>query len=116
MSKLHLFRSATAPFEESDPPLDRIVSGTPRGQAKNVFESEDGRMFSGVWRATVGAWRVAYNETEYCHITKGFARLTQDGGASVDVKAGDAFVIASGFVGVWEVLEDMEKHYLIVLP
>jgi uncharacterized protein len=54
--------------------------------------------------------------TEYCHITKGFARLTQDGGASVDVKAGDAFVIASGFVGVWEVLEDMEKHYLIVLP
>lgn len=116
MSKLHLFGTTTAAFEASDPPQDRLISGTPRGQAQNVFESKDGKVFSGIWRATIGAWRVAYDETEYCYITKGVARLTEDNGTSVDVTVGDAFVIEAGFSGVWEVIEDMEKHYMIVLP
>lgn len=116
MSKLHLFRHTKAATEASDPPFDRLVSGQPKGETINVFESTDGKLFSGIWRATVGAWRVKYSETEYCHITKGRARLIEKGGATVEVSAGDGFIIESGFKGVWEVIEDMEKHYMIVLP
>jgi len=53
---------------------------------------------------------------EYCHITKGRARLTASNGDVIEVQTGDGFVIPNGFEGVWEVLEDMEKHYVIVLP
>jgi uncharacterized cupin superfamily protein len=53
---------------------------------------------------------------EYCHITKGRARLTSSTGMVTEVQTGDGFVIPNGFEGVWEVLEDMEKHYVIVLP
>jgi uncharacterized protein len=116
MSKLHLFRDTRAVWEVSDPPSDRIVSGQPKSETINVFESQNGKVFSGIWRATVGAWRVLYDETEYCHITRGRARLSDDDGTHIDLKSGDGFVIEAGFTGVWEVLEDMEKHYMVVLP
>ena len=116
MSKLHLFRESGAKVESNKPAPDRIISGTPTEETQNVFESADGKVFSGIWRATVGAWRVAYDETEYCYITKGRALLIDDSGASKEVSGGDGFVIEGGFTGVWKVLEDMEKHYMIVLP
>jgi uncharacterized protein len=116
VSKLHLFRESGALIEKSNPAADTIVAGHPTGEAMNVFESGDGKLFGGIWRATVGAWRVSYEETEYCYITKGAARLTGENGVVKDVGIGDGFVIEGGFSGVWEVLEDMEKHYMIVLP
>lgn len=116
MSKLHLFRETNALVEESNPATDKIVDGQPKGQAINVFESVNGKLFAGIWRATVGAWSVSYEETEYCYITKGAARLTSDDGVAKDVSIGDGFVIEGGFRGIWEVREDMEKHYMIVLP
>jgi uncharacterized protein len=116
MSKLHLVTGTTMLPEASDPPADRLISGTPKAETINVFESADGKIFSGIWRASVGAWRVIYDETEYCHITKGRARLIEDGGATIDVMSGDGFVIEGGFTGIWEVVEDMEKHYMIVVP
>lgn len=116
MRKLHVFADNAAIAEDSSPPTDRILSGTPVGEAINVFESSDGKLLSGIWRSTKGAWRVSYEETEYCHITKGRARLTSENGTIRDVAVGDGFVIECGFTGIWEVLEDMEKHYMIVLP
>ena len=116
MSKLHLFSASTALVEDSNPAPERVLSGTPTGEAINVFESGDGKIFSGIWRATKGSWRVTYDETEYCNITKGAARLTHDDGTITDVGVGDGFVIEGGFSGIWEVLEEMEKHYMIVMP
>jgi uncharacterized protein len=116
VSRLHLFRETLAIAEPSNPAPDRIVSGHPTGEAVNVFESANGKIFSGIWRATTGAWRVSYDETEYCYITKGVARLTSDEGVTKDVSTGDGFIIESGFCGIWDVIEDMEKHYVIVLP
>ena len=116
MSKLHLFRDTIIRPEASDPAQDRIVSGDPKAETINVFEGSDGKVFSGIWRATKGSWGVSYDETEYCHVTSGRARLIEDTGKVTEVKSGDGFVIEAGFVGIWEVLEDMEKHYMIVLP
>ena len=116
MSKVHLFSKATPSFETSDPASEKVVLGSPKGETLNIFQSASGKIFSGIWRATVGAWRVAYEETEYCHIIKGRASITETDGATFEVRVGDGFVIESGFEGVWHVTEDMEKHYMIVMP
>ena len=115
MSKLHLFRDTKGCFERSGPAPDRIISGEPHGETLNMFESNDGKIFSGIWRASKGAWHVAYDETEYCYITKGRARLIENGGATREVQIGDGFVIEAGFHGIWDVIDDMEKHYMIVI-
>lgn len=112
--RLALFRSAPLAFEPTGPAPERIVSGAPAGVAADVHA--DGRLFSGVWRSSPGSWRVAYDEWEYCHVTQGRARLHEDGAAPVDVGPGDSFILHPGFTGVWEVLEPIEKHYVILLP
>ena len=116
MSKLLLFRDTQGATEQCGPPPDRFVWGHPTSDNRTVFESVDGKIVSGIWRATIGAWRIAYDETEYCHVTKGRARLLEDSGAIFEIQAGDSFVIAAGFTGIWEVIEDMEKHYMVVMP
>lgn len=93
-----------------------IVSGTPLTQTLNAYESADGLTFSGIWTATVGAWRVHYDEWEFCQILTGRMSLAADGGDMQRFGPGDRFVIEPGFSGVWAVLEDMSKSYVICLP
>ena len=93
-----------------------IVSGAPLTQTLNAYESADGLTFSGIWTATVGAWRVNYDEWEYCQILSGQMSLTADSGEVQTFGPGDRFVIEPGFSGVWTVLEDMSKSYVICLP
>lgn len=99
------------PSEEGRPDPTRIVSGDPRFTTWNV-EERDG-LHAGVWEATPGAWRVVYDEWEFCHILSGLSVLTEDGGAPRTLGAGDAFVIRPGFTGVWEVVETTRKEYVI---
>lgn len=99
--------------EEGAPDSARVVTGAPRFRTWNL-EAHDG-LFAGVWEATPGAWRVAYDEWEYCRILSGISVLTEDGGARRTVRAGDAFVLRPGFTGVWEVVETTRKEYVIRL-
>ncbi|MEJ8572186.1 cupin domain-containing protein [Microbaculum marinum] len=107
--------SAVTP-EHDQPPADRVVSGSPRFTTWNVDESGDGRRFAGVWEATPGTWRIAYDEWEFCSIISGVSVISDDDGGSVTVRAGDAFVLRPGFTGTWEVVETTRKQYVIDLP
>ena len=55
------------------------MKGDPRFRTWNA-EERDG-LYAGVWEATPGAWRVTYDEWEFCHILSGVSVLTEDGGA-----------------------------------
>lgn len=101
------------PPEEGRPDPSRVISGDPRFTTWNA-EERDG-LYAGVWEATPGAWRVVYDEWEFCHILAGVSVLTEDGGAARRLTAGDAFVIRPGFTGVWEVIETTRKEYVIRL-
>ena len=103
------------PAPSAEPPRN-IVSGAPMTQTLNAYESPDGLTYCGIWTATIGAWRVTYDEWEYCQILSGQMSLTPDGGAAQRFGPGDQFVIEPGFSGVWTVLEDMSKSYVIRLP
>lgn len=110
------FDPATVEPEISSPPPEKVVAGTPVHTTWLLEEREAGRLFAGIWQSTPGAWRVSYDEWEYCHILEGVSRLTSDSGETKEVRAGDSFTIPPGFSGIWEVVETTRKDFVILLP
>jgi uncharacterized protein len=105
----------TAQTEDFVPATDRVVSGSPRGETRNAYESADGRKYFGEWSCGEGAWRVSYSEWEYCRILEGQVRLTGDDGTVVEAGPKGNLVIEPGFEGIWENLTPVRKLYVIDL-
>ena len=99
--------------EVSRPDPAKVVAGDPEHRTWNL-EERDG-LFCGIWQSTPGAWRVSYDEWEYCRILEGVSVIRGDDGSETTVRAGDSFVIRPGFAGVWEVVETTRKDYVIRL-
>jgi uncharacterized cupin superfamily protein len=110
------FGSSTAEITRSKPPPDRLLAGSPEHTARNYFSDSTGRFFAGTWESTPGRWRVRYSENEFCHITQGRVVIEDEQSRRWEFKAGDSFVIASGFSGTWHVIETLRKLYVIHEP
>lgn len=106
---------STDPVAVLDQPIapEKLISGQPMTGFRAAHDEEAAGFWSGVWESQVGAWRVAYEETELCVMLAGRVRLTEDGGVAREFGPGDAFVIPRGFVGVWETLDPCRKIYAI---
>ena len=100
--------------EEGAPAPDRLIAGSPRFRTWNVEEA-DGGVYAGIWESTPGKGRIVYEEWEFCHILSGVSIVSEDGGDSRTVRAGDSFVLRPGFRGTWEVIETTRKEYVIRL-
>jgi uncharacterized cupin superfamily protein len=107
--------SLASPMESevSTPAEDRLLGGTPRHSVANYFADATNQFFAGRWSSTEGSWRVRYTESELCVIVSGKVIIKSEDGASHTFGPGDAFVIPSGFQGVWTVLEPCTKIYAI---
>ncbi len=103
--------AAAADIERPAP--EKLIHGDPVFTTWNV--EEHGDLYCGIWRATPGKWRIAYEEWEYCHILEGHSVIAQEGGEVRTVKAGDSFILRPGFKGTWEVIETTTKEYVIRL-
>ena len=99
--------------EESAPAAEKLVSGNPRQRLWNVYSSADMHFHAGEWASSPGAWRIHYTENELCHMLEGVVRLTNEAGTARVYRAGDSFVVPSGFRGTWEVIESCRKLYAI---
>ncbi|MGU3493096.1 cupin domain-containing protein [Xanthobacteraceae bacterium A53D] len=114
--KLHaLDRTGTTPIA-GPVAADMVLAGTPQTQAFVTYDAPGERLCAGEWEATVGKWRVSYDEWEYCLIVSGRCIVTGDDGTRIEAGPGDAFVLEPGFTGTWEVLEPMRKHWVIRTP
>ena len=98
---------------EPDPEPIEVVAGEPfRRYAGFVDEGLE----AGAWKATTGRWTESPQATpEVAYITRGRIRLHPTEGDPVDVFAGDLLYVPVGWSGTWEILEDVEKVY-VVLP
>lgn len=111
MSKLHAVRGA-GPADTAPIASDRLVEGEPVATTSLDYE-KDGKSYAGEWSAGVGAWRVRYDEWEFCHVLEGACELVPDGGVAQRYEAGDSFIIEPGFSGIWRVLTPMKKRFVI---
>jgi uncharacterized cupin superfamily protein len=109
---LQLNTLTTAPQTYHLPP-DKLIAGNPLQTLWPHYTDASGRFSSGIWHSEVGTWRVRYTEEEYCEILEGRSIVTDEQGHAVTVKTGDRFVIPSGFVGTWEVVEPTRKVYVM---
>lgn len=105
LSRDHATPATTRPAPE------KVISGDPVFTSWDI-EERDG-LYAGLWQSTPGAWRIAYEEWEYCHILQGHSVLTDADGTRHDLRAGDSFLIRPGFRGTWEVIETTLKDYVI---
>lgn len=108
-----IFDRRTVEPEAGSPASDRLISGNPQLRTWN-FEERDG-LYSGIWEATPGKWRISYDEWEYFHILEGHSIVTSDEGDVFDLKAGASMVLRPGFKGTWEVIQTTVKDYVIKL-
>jgi uncharacterized cupin superfamily protein len=96
------------------PAPDRLISGDPQFRTWNIEDAEGG-LYSGIWEATPGKWRIVYDEWEYFSILSGYSIVTEEGGKAHHLRAGDRMVLRPGFNGSWEVVETTRKDYVIRL-
>ena len=100
--------------EMGAPAPDRLVSGAPILRSWNIDEAEGG-LYAGIWEATPGTWKIAYDEWEYFNILSGYSIVTADDGETFHLRAGDRMILKPGFKGTWEVVETTRKDYVIHL-
>lgn len=100
-------------YSEAPTPAAKCVRGQPLQRTWHHFTSADEKFFAGTWEAEPGCWKVTYTENEFCRILEGHSILRDTDGNERELKAGDDFVIPSGFSGEWEVVATTKKIYVI---
>lgn len=110
-------KGKTAPaVDKAKPDPAKLIKGKYKTKTWNHFTGEDDRLYCGIWESTPGKVTVDYKEWEFCHFIEGEAVLTNEDGKSWRLKAGDGFIIPSGFKGTWETVKKVRKHYVILMP
>jgi uncharacterized protein len=98
-------------------PADRVVGGSPEQNLFNQYQDPSKQMLSGTWDCTPGKWQADYSaKSEFCYIISGKVVLTDEDGVESTFVAGESFVIPQGFMGTWEIVEPVQKYYVIVTP
>lgn len=110
------FDLAAVEPEYDRPRPERLILGNPLRTTWNHYTNASGEVFAGIWSSEVGAWRIEMGdrEDELFFVTAGRCRLTAEDGHQIECSGGQSLVIPAGFRGVFEVLEPLTKHYMIV--
>lgn len=116
MSRLISFAQAETSPSYDYPKPGRLVAGNPLRTTWEHYCNASGEVSCGVWACETGAWRIAFDESsdEYFHVLEGRIRIADHEGNVREFGPGDACVIPAGFTGIFEVLEAVKKHYMMV--
>jgi uncharacterized cupin superfamily protein len=115
MSNLTFFRfNDLGRAREGGPLPERVIEGDAKFKNWDVERSDDEKVRAGVWETTPGTFRSIKGGTlEFCYILSGVSEITEDGGSTVRVQAGDSFVMKPEFTGVWRCIETTRKIWVV---
>mgnify|MGYP005996031237 FL=1 len=90
---------------------DKLLSGESATKLWHAFSNGTDQFHVGHWSSGPCELSVNYTEDELCVIVAGSVTLTGADGTQTTHAKGDAFVIPSGFSGVWKSNENVTKIY-----
>ncbi|WP_454915632.1 cupin domain-containing protein [Xanthobacter sediminis] len=94
------------------PPVDPASATT----VHEWYQDTTGAFSAGFWASESSTLSVNYEEDEFCTLLEGTVELTDTSGHVEVYKAGDSFVIPSGFSGTWRNVTPVRKFYVVYLP
>jgi uncharacterized cupin superfamily protein len=102
------FEANWTPFTPVAP--ERVTQGSP---STRLAETVAGECFkSGLWEVTPGRFSTAPRGfDEVIHIISGSGVLRSEDGTAVELSPGVSFLMEDGFVGEWEIREQLQKFY-----
>lgn len=100
--------------EHDHPRPDRRLAGNPLRSTWNLYDAQG--VSAGIWACEPGAWHIAFadDKDEYFHVLAGRLRIADQDGNTKEFGPGDACIIPAGFRGIFEVLEAVRKHYVLI--
>jgi uncharacterized protein len=94
---------------------DRLLEGEPVTISWALDTPFEG-LYCGIWCCTEGAFRIHYDEWEYCRLHEGLIEIIDNNDQSRRFGPGDEFVLEPGFVGIWRTIKPCKKTYVIKTP
>ncbi|WP_436700679.1 cupin domain-containing protein [Nocardioides sp. BYT-33-1] len=96
------------------PPSAVVLDGEIPVRSSVPFTSEDGRVLSGVWEADPGVSRWEFlDRGEVIFVLAGRMVVTPDEGEPLVLTTGMAAVFPIGWVGTWEITEQIRKFFVV---
>jgi len=77
------------------------------------YTDPSNKLCAGFWASEDFSGAVSYTEDEFCTLIAGVVKLTDADGNVETYRAGDSFLIPSGFSGSWETIEPVRKFFVI---
>jgi uncharacterized protein len=81
---------------------------------KKYIDEAPGIDSLGIWECSPGRWQRTIIQEEFAHFIKGKARFIPDEGEPLDIEAGDSIWFPANSAGVWEIIEEVRKVYVII--
>ena len=97
-------------------PKATSFEGAQKEASVDLWVSADGRVSLGVWECTPGRFTADRSgSSEFCHFLSGKVEMTHPDGTVQTFGPGDAITLPQGWKGIWHVVEQVRKIYVITL-
>ncbi|GAB3562545.1 cupin domain-containing protein [Amycolatopsis endophytica] len=87
------------------------ATGEPMRTAGKKLWTGDGVLEVGLWECAPGPSRWVFETNESVTVLEGRMTVTEDGGRTYEIKAGDSAVFPLGWAGTWDIHETVFKVY-----
>ena len=102
------------PLDPIDPAL--IEEGAPVARGVTLSRSADGRLSSGLWECSAGAFAWTFWLDEIFLVLDGEARIREETGAVHDLRQGDVAHFPLGLEVRWEIPRHFRKLFVVRSP
>jgi uncharacterized cupin superfamily protein len=66
-----------------------------------------------IWKKEISSFPWTYHRQETCFFVRGKVIVTPDNGEPISMGRGDLVTFPKGLQCTWEILQDVEKHYIL---
>ena len=93
-----------------------ITQGNPVARGVFSHQSCDKKITSGFWTCSEGKFDATFEWDEFIYLLDGHMTITEDGGKTHTLRAGDTAHFPLGLTSHWHVIEPVKKSFVLRTP